>query len=118
VSTALEHRSLRFPTGLGSPEPLLRHPQSGTSIHEELESEGPLRKVSVTHMNSAHDSLWVIRTARVLCAKTLAWARAAAFCLGMGRIGWFQPITIHLFPFSFSTRLRKSIETYRKMIKI
>jgi hypothetical protein len=25
---------------------------------------------------------------------------------------------IHLFPFSFSTRLRKSIENYRKMIKI
>jgi hypothetical protein len=115
VSTAPEHRSLRFPAGLGSPESLLRRPRSGTSIREELESEGPLRKMSVTHRNSAHDSLRVIRTARVLCAKTLARAR---FTWLWAVSGWFQPVTIHLFPFSFSARLRKSMENYRKMTKI
>jgi hypothetical protein len=63
VLTAPKHRSLRFPAGLGSPEPLLHRPRSGTSIREELESEGPLRKESVTHVNSAKGSLRVIRTA-------------------------------------------------------
>jgi hypothetical protein len=46
-----------FPTGIGSPEPLLRRPWSGTSIHEEIESERPRRKMSVTHRNSAQESL-------------------------------------------------------------
>jgi hypothetical protein len=41
VSAAPERRSLRFPTGTGSPEPLLRRPRSGTSIREGIESEGP-----------------------------------------------------------------------------
>jgi hypothetical protein len=44
VSTELEHRSLRILAGLGSPEPLLRRPQSGIAGCEELESEGPRRK--------------------------------------------------------------------------
>jgi hypothetical protein len=55
VSTALEHRSLRILASTGSPEPLLRRPQSETLVHEELENEGPLRKESVTHRNSAWD---------------------------------------------------------------
>jgi hypothetical protein len=62
VSTASEHRSLHFPIGLGSPEPLLRRPRSGTSTREELESEGPLRKESVTHRNSVGDSLRVFKS--------------------------------------------------------
>jgi hypothetical protein len=33
-------------------------------------------------------------------------------------VGWFQPITIHLFLFSFSARLREIIENSRKMLKI
>jgi hypothetical protein len=55
VSTTLEHRSLRILAGTGSPEPLLRRPRSRTSVREELESEGSLRKESVTHRNSARD---------------------------------------------------------------
>jgi hypothetical protein len=33
-------------------------------------------------------------------------------------VGWFQPITVYHFPFSFSSRLREFIENSRKMIKI
>jgi hypothetical protein len=90
---------LHFSAGLGSPEPLLRHPRSGTSIREELESEGPLRKELVTHVNSAKGSLRVIRTARVLSAKTPVRARASAFLLGMGRIGLVS--ARYYSPFSF-----------------
>jgi hypothetical protein len=32
--------------------------------------------------------------------------------------GWFQPITVHHFPFSFSIGLREFIKHSRKMIKI
>jgi hypothetical protein len=35
-------------------------PWSGTSIREGIESEGPRRKMSVTHRNSARESLQVI----------------------------------------------------------
>jgi hypothetical protein len=68
-----EHRSLRFATSLGSPEPLLRCPRLGTSTRDELESEGPLRKESVTHRNSAGDSLWVFQITRVFCANLTQW---------------------------------------------
>jgi hypothetical protein len=74
--------------------------------------------VSVTHRNSTQDSLRVIRIARVLCAKTPARARAGAFRLGMGHIGLVSARYYSPFSFSFSTELRKSIENYRKMIKI
>jgi hypothetical protein len=90
---------LSFSASTGSPEPLLRRPRSGTSIREELESEGPLREVSKTHVNSAKDSLRVIQTARVLYAKMPARARAGAFRLGMGRIGLVS--ARYYSPFSF-----------------
>jgi hypothetical protein len=35
--------------------------------------------------------------------------------LDVGDLGWFQPITIHLFPFSFSARLREIIENAKNM---
>jgi hypothetical protein len=70
-------------------------------------------------VNSAKGSLRVIRIARVLCAKTQVRASAGAFS-PRHRLTWasFQPNTVHYFPFSLSARLRKSIEKYRKMIKI
>jgi hypothetical protein len=60
VLAASEHQSLCFSASIGSPEPLLRRPQSGTSIREGIESEGPRRKMSMTHRNSAQESLRVI----------------------------------------------------------
>jgi hypothetical protein len=60
VSAAPERRSLRYPASTGSLEPLVRRPRSGTSIREGIESEGPRRKMSVTHRNSAQESLRVI----------------------------------------------------------
>jgi hypothetical protein len=32
-------------------------------------------------------------------------------------LGWFEPITIHSFSFSFSARLREIVDNSRKMIK-
>jgi hypothetical protein len=32
--------------------------------------------------------------------------------------GWFEPVTIHSFSFSFSTRLNEIVDNSRKMIKI
>jgi hypothetical protein len=70
----------------------------------------------VRQRNSGEDSLWVFQMTRDLCAKWTPWARAFA-CVWAG-LGKFQPSTIHFVPFSFSTRLRKSIENYIKMVKI
>jgi hypothetical protein len=94
---------LRFLAGLGSPEPLLRRPQSGTSIRKELESEGPLRKVSVTHRNSAHDSLRAIRT---LCKDASMGARGRVSPgYGPYRAG-FSPLLFTLFLFLFRPDFR------------
>jgi hypothetical protein len=43
---------------------------------------------------------------------------AGAFPWMWADLGWFQPNTILIFLFSFSTRLGKFIRNYRKMIKI
>jgi hypothetical protein len=43
-------------------------------------------------------------------------ARVRFFCQ-WARLGWFEPVAIHYFPFSFSTRLRKFIGNSRKIIK-
>jgi hypothetical protein len=40
--------------------------------------------------------------------------RAGAFCLSWAVSGQIEPSTVDLFSFSFSTRLRKSIENSRK----
>jgi hypothetical protein len=41
-----------------------------------------------------------------------------AFCLSWAVSGQIKPTTVDTFPFSFSTRLRKSIENSRKMLKM
>jgi hypothetical protein len=59
-----------------------------------LKGRGPLRKLNI------------------------ASARASAFPRSWAGLGWFQPITVHHFPFSFSTKLREFLGNSRKMIKI
>jgi hypothetical protein len=72
----------------------------------------------VKHRNSATTSFRVAQIDRDLYAKSPAWARAwARFPRSWAGSGWFEPVTIHSFPFSFSARLRKFIENSRKMIK-
>jgi hypothetical protein len=70
--------------------------------------------MSETLKYSAKDSLRGIQTARVLYVNTPARARFAWTWAGLG---WFQPITVPPFSFSFSTRFREFIGNYRKMIK-
>jgi hypothetical protein len=70
--------------------------------------------MSVKHRNSAATSFWIVQIDRDRCAKPPARARFPRSWAGSG---WFEPVTIHSFPFSFSTRLRKFIENYRKMLK-
>jgi hypothetical protein len=43
---------------------------------------------------------------------------ADAFAYSRANLGQFQPVTIHCFSFSFSTRIREFIENCRKMLKI
>jgi hypothetical protein len=52
------------------------------------------------------------------CKVVSVGARAAAFRLNLGRLGWFEPSTVHYFPFSFSARLREFIENSREILKI
>jgi hypothetical protein len=72
--------------------------------------------MSERHMNSVVTSFRVFQTVGVLCARSPVRARAR-FPRSWAGSGWFEPVTIHSFPFSFSTRLSKFIENSRKMIK-
>jgi hypothetical protein len=101
---------LSYPAGMGSPEFLLRRPQSWTSPCEEIEKGRVYLHLSVTQRNSVADSLWVSQIPRVLCANCPPRARAGAFAYSRAGLGQFQPITIHCFSFSFSTRIREFIE--------
>jgi hypothetical protein len=62
--------------------------------------------MSVTQANSAKGSLWVIRTARVLCAKTLVRPRMGALSPVHGPT-WasFSPLLFILFLFLFLSDL-------------
>ena len=73
--------------------------------------------MSVKHRNSAVTPFQVVQISRELCAKTPTRARAGAFHLDVGRFGLVSAITVHHFPFSFSTRLRKFIGNSKKIIK-
>jgi hypothetical protein len=52
-----------------------------------------------------------------LCKTDIAGAGAHVFPCPWAGMGWFEPISVHPFPFSFSARLRKFIGNFRKMIK-
>jgi hypothetical protein len=75
-------------------------------------------QMSETHVNSAQGSLLLVQKAEVLCVKTPTRARAARFAWAWAVSGWFQPVTIHPFSFSFSVRLREIVDNSRKLIKI
>jgi hypothetical protein len=47
-----------------------------------------------------------------------AGAGAPCFSEWLGRMGCFWPSSIHTFPFSFSEKLEKCVENYRKILKI
>jgi hypothetical protein len=70
-------------------------------------------QMSVKHGNSVATSFWVVQIDRYLCAKPPA---RACFPRSWAGSGWFETITIHSFPFSFSATLRKFIENSRKII--
>jgi hypothetical protein len=53
-----------------------------------------------------------------MCKDDIVDARAGAFPCSWAQSGWFEPITIHSFSFSFSARLREFIENSLKMIKL
>jgi hypothetical protein len=59
-------------------------------------------QMSETHVNSARGSLLLVQKAEVFCVKPPPPARAAHFAWAWAVSGWFQPITIHSFYFSFS----------------
>jgi hypothetical protein len=71
-------------------------------------------RMSETQRNSVKDSLWVFQIGRGLCANTPTRACAGVFSRSWADLGWFEPVTIHSFSLSFSTRLREIIENYRK----
>jgi hypothetical protein len=106
VSAKPEHRPLRILVGTGSPETCS---SPSTVMDPTLLRNRTARvylRTSETHVNSAKGSLRVIRTTRVLCAKTAVRARQARFAWVWAVSGWFQPITIYFFLFLFLPDLR------------
>jgi hypothetical protein len=76
-------------------------------------------RLSVTQRNSVADSLRVFQIVRVFSANLTPQVRAGALFTVHGPTwGSFSPLLFMLSLFLFSTRLRKSIENYRKMVKI
>jgi hypothetical protein len=76
-------------------------------------------RVSETHVNGVQGFLISYSKGRdPLCKLSITGARAGAFSRSWADSDCFQPITVHYFPFSFSTRLREFVENFRKMIKI
>jgi hypothetical protein len=53
-----------------------------------------------------------------LCKSDAAGTRGGAFCRYWAGSGWIEPSTVDLFSFSFATRLWKSIENSRKVLKM
>jgi hypothetical protein len=53
-----------------------------------------------------------------LCKDDTTGARTARFAWAWAISGWFQPVTIHSFSFSFSTKNSEFIENSSKMVKI
>jgi hypothetical protein len=76
-------------------------------------------QTSETHMNSAQGFLISYSKGRGSLRKlNIAGTRAGALPRSWSGSGWFQPITLHHFPFSFSAKLKEFIGNSRKMIKI
>jgi hypothetical protein len=67
-------------------------------------------QTSETQINSAKGSLPVIQIPEDFCANCPMRARAGAFPCSWAGSGWFKPVTIYSFSFSFFARIRKFIE--------
>jgi hypothetical protein len=75
--------------------------------------------MSATETNSAHDSSLVSQTPEGLDAKpSRGRAHGGTFACSRDDLGQFRSSTIHVFPFSFSSRVREFIENCRKILKI
>jgi hypothetical protein len=73
----------------------------------------------VTKTNSEQGSSLVIQTAEGLGAKpSRGRVHAGALCLCWAGLAQIKPNIVDLFPFSFSTRIRKSMENSRKILKM
>jgi hypothetical protein len=83
-----------------------------------IEPQGFLCNLSVTYYNSTLNLVLDMQNRGGLHAK-LPQARARAhFCCSWADLGCFRPETIHKFPFSFPSRLWKSVINCRKILKI
>jgi hypothetical protein len=86
----------------------------GDLILRRKEKGGASVQTSKTQMNSAKGSLLVIQIPKGLCANCPTRARVGAFPCSWADSGWFEPVAIHSFSFSFSARLREFIGNSRK----
>jgi hypothetical protein len=89
----------------------------GSRIVKNRKGRGLFVIVSDTR-NSIADSSKVFQITRVPGEKLAARTRAGAFRLSWAVSGQIEPNTVDAFHFSFSARLRKSIENSRKILKI
>jgi hypothetical protein len=72
-------------------------------------------QTSETQINSAQGFLFSYSKSRgPLCKAANAGARVGVFLRLWAGSGWFEPVTIHSFSFSFSIRLRKITENSKK----
>jgi hypothetical protein len=86
-------------------------------VREATELEGGFCKVSVTQ-GIVHWTLFkLFKTSRAFSQDRQRRRGRARLCLGMGQIGPVSAQHCRIF-FSFSTRVRESLENYRKMLKI
>jgi hypothetical protein len=91
-----------------------RRSPSGTRVCKEIELRGPNCECQRHKQIVKRVLNQLFKQPVSLCKNDIA----GAFHRPWANSGWFEPITIHSFSFSSSSRLRETIENSRKMIKI
>jgi hypothetical protein len=119
VSAKLGVQSWHIPASIGSSEMCSSPTTIVDLVLRRNRTSGVLVQTSVRQTNSTLGYLLLIQKAEVFCVKPPTRARARRVSPGRG-LYWasFSPELFTVFSFFFSTKLRKSIENSRKMLKI
>jgi hypothetical protein len=75
-------------------------------------------QTSATETNSVADSFGLFKRSGSSLQSQHEGARGGAFCRCSAGSGQIQPNPVHVFPFSFSARIREFLGNCRKMIKM
>jgi hypothetical protein len=120
VPTKLGVRSWHISASIGSPETHSSPTTIADLVLRRNRTSGVLVQTSVKQTNSTLGYFLLIHKAEVFCVKPPTRARARSVLPRRRGLYWasFSQELFTVFFFFFSAKLRKSIENFRKMLKI